>query len=137
MFYPVRFEESDAGVLVIVRDLDLTLTYSSIQEARESAALAVIREMEAKFRKKRLAIPKPTKPKAGEEVFYIPIKIQARILLWNEMVKRRMRAIDLAKLLDTSPAQAQRYINGSNDVSIESYEKALMKLNIWLNLKAH
>jgi len=137
MFYPVRFETLPGSVRVLVRDFDLVLEYPTMQDARQQASAEVIRQIETKFRKKHLPIPRPSKVENGEEVFYIPIKIQARIMLWNTMMKRGMRAIDLAKLLETSPAQAQRYINGSNDVSIESYERALLKLDIYLNLKSH
>lgn len=137
MFYPVRFDEAEDGVDVNIRDLGVSLTYPDIQQARERTASDIVQQMETKFRKKKLPIPKPSRPLEGEEVFYIPLKIQSRIILWNEMMHRHMRIIDLAKLLNTSPAQAQRYVNGSNDVSIESYEKALLRLNMWPKLKVH
>ena len=127
MFYKYSIREVEKKFYGYVEDLDLeSLPQNSADEAKEALIKGLSGFIEIQYRKQKLPIPLPKHNiTEGDQVLYIPLKLQLRILLWNTMLTRRYRSADIAKLLGVSRQQAQMYINGSSGVSVESYEKVL------------
>ena len=56
---------------------------------------------------------------------YLPVRVQAKIILWNYMLKNRWRLSDLARLLGVTQTQAQRLVDLDRDLaSMEAIEDA-------------
>ena len=133
MFYKYSIREVEKKFYGYVEDLDLeSLPQNSADEAKEALIKGLSGFIEIQYRKQKLPIPLPKHNiTEGDQVLYIPLKLQLRILLWNTMLTRRYRSADIAKLLGVSRQQAQMYINGSSGVSVESYEKVLKLLGVY------
>ena len=133
MFYKYSIREVEKKFYGYVEDLDLeSLPQNSADEAKEALIKGLSGFIEIQYRKQKLPIPLPKHNiTEGDQVLYIPLKLQLRILLWNTMLTRRYRSADIAKLLGVSRQQAQMYINGSSGVSVESYEKVLKLLCVY------
>ncbi|MDY2868477.1 MAG: hypothetical protein SOT69_07105, partial [Mesosutterella sp.] len=95
------------------------------------AAIPLI--MQEGSRNKKKAIPLPSA--VGAQYAYVPLKHQARIMLWNHMVKNRYRIADIARLLDMAPSQASRLVDFRKDLaSVDVVEKALTALGCEFNV---
>ena len=59
---------------------------------------------------------------------YVPIRVQARILLWNTIIEKGLNMTKFAKAIGVSNSQAQRLVDFTKKASPESIEIALSKL---------
>ena len=85
--------------------------------------------MELHYRRERKAIPLPSDVQPNEKGLYIPIRVQAKILLWNLLIERGMTLNDLAAMLEVSASQAQRLVDlTKKGASIEAIEDVLNTL---------
>lgn len=131
MIYGYEVEKTPEGFVAKVAVLGMT---TKPQES-EDAAGEVLREgmsgfIELQYRRRKKPIPVPDKmPEAGNAL-YIPIKLQLRILLWNTMMEKHISQTELAQLLKITRQQVQRYVDGSDTVSVEKYEQALIALDV-------
>ena len=59
----------------------------------------------------------------------LPVRVQAKIILWYYMLRNRWRIADLAKELAITQSQAQRLVDFDRDLaSMESIEEAFMAI---------
>lgn len=80
-------------------------------------------------------MPLPTPLEEGEVAIRVPVKVQAKIMLWNYMVENRYRVADLARALGVSQTQAQRYVDVTKDrASVEAIEDAADALGMSFDL---
>ena len=97
----------------------------SIEKTRREILRALPAAMHKFYRKKRLPIPLPAAGKSDDRVA-LPVRIQAKILLWNMMLAERWRLADIARELHIAQAQAQRLVDLDRDLaSMEAIEQAL------------
>ena len=122
MFYPVSEIKHN---VFSVRDLGLTCEASDKVE----------NFIEETFRKQRKPIPEPSAPKDHDGILVVPLKLEARIRLWNLLRERHMSTSELARLLDMSRQQAQRLVDGSGPVSFDMYYEAFKALGYYLSLE--
>ena len=73
-------------------------------------------------------MPLPTPVQEGEMKVYVPIRVQARILLWNTIIEKGLNMTKFAKAIGVSNSQAQRLVDFTKKASPESIEIALSKL---------
>jgi antitoxin HicB len=59
----------------------------------------------------RRPVPIPSKPKRGQPLVSLPLSIEAKVLLLNEMVRQRVRPAELARRMRTSPQAVNRLVN--------------------------
>lgn len=130
MIYGIRILEIAPGeYLTTCRDLpECTYTSHSAEEALADAAKAVPGSIELFYRQRKKAIPLPTPMEENETPLFIPLRVQAKILLWNTIVAKGMSLTEFAKVIGSSPSQAQRLVDFSKSASPESIEQALAQL---------
>lgn len=79
-------------------------------------------------------MPLPTPIQDGEMKIYVPMRVQARILLWNTIVTKGLSMTEFAKTIGVSKSQAQRLVDFSKNASPESIEQAQAKLGFLFDL---
>lgn len=132
MFYPVSEIKDN---VFSVRDLDLTCEANSLERALDILSDKVENFIEETFRKQRKPIPEPSAPKDHDGILVVPLKLEARIRLWNLLREKHMSTSELARLLDMSRQQAQRLVDGSGPVSFDMYYEAFKALGYYLSLE--
>lgn len=132
MFYPVS--EIKHNVFSVC-DLGLTCEADSLERALDILSDKVENFIEETFRKQRKPIPEPSAPKDHDGILVVPLKLEARIRLWNLLRERHMSTSELARLLDMSRQQAQRLVDGSGPVSFDMYYEAFKALGYYLSLE--
>lgn len=132
MFYPVSEIKHN---VFSVRDLDLTCEADSLERALDILSDKVENFIEETFRKQRKPIPEPSAPKDHDGILVVPLKLEARIRLWNLLREKHMSTSELARLLDMSRQQAQRLVDGSGPVSFDMYYEAFKALGYYLSLE--
>ena len=118
-----------------VRDLGLTCEADSLERALDILSDKVENFVEETFRKQRKPIPEPSAPKDHDGILVVPLKLEARIRLWNLLREKHMSTSELARLLDMSRQQAQRLVDGSGPVSFDMYYEAFKALGYYLSLE--
>ena len=132
MFYPVSEIKHN---VFSVRDLGLTCEADSLERALDILSDKVENFIEETFRKQRKPIPEPSAPKDHDGILVVPLKLEARIRLWNLLREKHMSTCELARLLDMSRQQAQRLVDGSGPVSFDMYYEAFKALGYYLSLE--
>lgn len=132
MFYPVSEIKHN---VFSVRDLGLTCEADSLERALDILSDKVENFIEETFRKQRKPIPEPSAPKDHDGILVVPLKLEARIRLWNLLKEKHMSTSELARLLDMSRQQAQRLVDGSGPVSFDMYYEAFKALGYYLSLE--
>lgn len=132
MFYPVSEIKHN---VFSVRDLGLTCEADSLERALDILSDKVEDFIEETFRKQRKPIPEPSAPKDHDGILVVPLKLEARIRLWNLLREKHMSTSELARLLDMSRQQAQRLVDGSGPVSFDMYYEAFKALGYYLSLE--
>lgn len=132
MFYPISEIKHN---VFSVRDLGLTCEADSLERALDILSDKVENFVEETFRKQRKPIPEPSAPKDHDGILVVPLKLEARIRLWNLLREKHMSTSELARLLDMSRQQAQRLVDGSGPVSFDMYYEAFKALGYYLSLE--
>lgn len=132
MFYPVSEIKHN---VFSVRDLGLTCEAGSLERALDILSDKVENFIEETYRKQRKPIPEPSAPKDHDGILVVPLKLEARIRLWNLLREKHMSTSELARLLDMSRQQAQRLVDGSGPVSFDMYYEAFKALGYYLSLE--
>lgn len=132
MFYPVSEIKHN---VFSVRDLGLICEANSLEQALDILSDKVENFTEETFRKQRKPIPEPSAPKDHDGILVVPLKLEARIRLWNLLREKHMSTSELARLLDMSRQQAQRLVDGSGPVSFDMYYEAFKALGYYLSLE--
>ena len=134
--YPVNLRKDGKFILVTFPDIPEAIT----QGKDRAQALAMAREaletsMDFYFEDKR-PVPMPSKPKRGQAVIEIPPSVAAKVLLLNEMLRQKVRPIDLARLIGTTKQEANRLTDLKHATKIDRIDAALRALGKRLVLDA-
>ena len=123
----------------------ITVSFPDIPEAHtfgrnRTEALAMAREaleisMDFYFEDQRL-VPMPSKPKRGQAVIELPLSVAAKVLLLNEMLRQKVRPIDLARLIGTTKQEVNRLTDLKHATKIDRIDTALRALGKRLILDA-
>lgn len=127
MPYRINYHDLPNGsVEVSCPDMpEFFIVQPSRPEAKVFARTAIPIAMHKFYRKKHLPIPMPSKGRADDRIT-LPVRVQAKILLWNYMLENRWRLSELARLMKISQTQAQRLVDLDRDLaSMEAIEEAL------------
>ncbi|WP_244216283.1 type II toxin-antitoxin system HicB family antitoxin [Phytopseudomonas daroniae] len=135
--YAIRFErEKGQGMAVFCRDLPELNSYGDDRDHAIRDAMDAIETTLSLYVEQRRKIPQATPPEPGEHVIRLPTVTVAKIVLWNEMVARRMRKADLCRLLEIAQTQGDRLVDFLHATKMDALEAALEKLDISLAVKA-
>lgn len=132
MFFPVTQTENGHYSMI---DLGLSCETDSMKDALAIFADKAEDYIESTFRKQGKPIPTPSMPKEGDGLLAVPLKLEARILLWNQLREKHMSTSEFARLMGISRQQAQFLVDGSRPVSMDMYYEAFKVLGFYLSLE--
>jgi antitoxin HicB len=106
----------------------------NVDEALHDAVDALITVVDMYFDDRR-PVPLPSAPDAGQYTVALPALATAKVLLWNEMLKQRLRKADLARKLDVHQPQVDRLFDLRHSSKVEQVEQAAIALGRRLNVE--
>ncbi|MFZ0301614.1 MAG: type II toxin-antitoxin system HicB family antitoxin [Terracidiphilus sp.] len=134
--YPVNLRKDGKFILVTFPDIPEAITQGSNRtEALEMAKEALKLSMEFYFEDMR-PVPPSSAPRRGQPVVELPLSVAAKVLLLNEMVRQKVRPIDLARRIGTTKQEVNRLTNLKHTTKIDRIDAALRALGKRLILDA-
>jgi antitoxin HicB len=127
--YPAKFAPAEEGGFVVTfRDIPEAITQGeSVENAQARATDALITALDFYFEDRR-EVPAPSRARRGERLIGLPASVSAKVLLLNEMVRQRVRPIDLARRMKVTPQEVTRLTDVRHRTRIDSIEQALRVL---------
>ncbi len=134
--YPVNLRKDGKFILATFPDVPPAIT----QGVDRAEALAMAKEalelsMEFYFEDMR-PVPMPSKPKRGQALVELSPGVAAKVLLLNEMLRQKVRPIDLARRLGTTKQEVNRLTNLRHATKIDRIDAALRTMGKRLNIEA-
>jgi antitoxin HicB len=134
--YPANLRKSEGFLVVSFPDIPEAHT----QGVNRAEALAMAKEalelsMEFYFDDMR-RVPMPSKPKRGQALVYLSPSVAAKVLLLNEMLRQKVRPIDLARRLGTTKQEVNRLTTLRHPTKIDRIDQALRALGKRLFVEA-
>jgi antitoxin HicB len=134
--YPVNLRKDGKFILATFPDIPEAITQgSSRAEALEMAKEALEVSMDFYFADQR-PVPPPSLPKRGQAVVELPLSVAAKVLLLNEMLRQKIRPIDLARRIGTTKQEVNRLTDLRHATKIDRIDAALRALGKRLVLDA-
>ena len=123
--YPVNLRKDGKFILATFPDIPEAIT----QGKDRAEALAMAREalevsMDFYFEDQR-PVPMPSKPKRGQAIIELPLSVAAKVLLLNEMLRQKVRPIDLARRIGTTKQEVNRLTDLKHATKIDRIDAAL------------
>ncbi len=134
--YPVNLRKDGKFFLATFADIPEAIT----QGDNRAHALAMAREaletaMEFYFDDHR-PVPMPSRPKRGQTVVELPPSVAAKVLLLNEMLRQKIRPIELARRIGSTKQEVNRLTDLRHPTKIDRIDLALRALGKHLVLEA-
>jgi antitoxin HicB len=98
-------------------------------------AVACLRTAVEMYMDDRRAVPLPSAAAAGQHTVALPALETAKVLLWNEMMAKKLRKADLARLLDVHQPQVDRLFDLHHSSKVDQVEQAAAALGRRLNVE--
>jgi len=134
--YPANLRKDGKYLTVSFPDIPEAHTFGlNRAHALEMAAEALALSMEFYFEDNR-PVPMPSAPKRGQPVVELPASVAAKVLLLNEMLRQKVRPIDLARRLGTTKQEVSRLTDLKHATKIDRIDTALRALGKKLILDA-
>jgi antitoxin HicB len=134
--YPVNLRKDGKFILVTFPDIPEAITQGSNRtDALSMAKEALALSMEFYFDDMR-PVPAPSAPKRGQQVVELPLSVAAKVLLLNEMLRQKVRPIDLARRIGTTKQEVNRLTDLKHTTKIDRIDAALRALGKRLILDA-
>jgi len=129
MKYTVKIEKDGDGYMASFPDVPEALTggdtlKETLKLAEDALLAAVGIYMD---QRKAVPLPKTPAPKGGHSI-HLPETMQAKVLLWNEMVKKKISKTDLAKRLGKTEGYVRHLLDPYHNVTIKSLSEAARAL---------
>jgi antitoxin HicB len=126
--YPVNLRKDGKYFLASFPDIPEAITQGrSRAEALKAAREALETAMEFYFEDRR-PVPAPSQPRRGQAVVELPASLSAKILLLNEMLRQKVRPVELARRIGTTPQEVNRLTNLRHTSRIDGVDAALKAL---------
>ena len=134
--YPARLRKDGKFLTVSFPDIPEAHTMGiDREEALRMAKEALELAMEFYFDDNR-PVPLPSAPKRGQAIVELSPSVAAKVLLLNEMLRQKVRPIDLAQRLGTTRQEVNRLTNLRHATKIDRIDSALRALGKRLILDA-
>ena len=134
--YPANLRRDGRFIVVSFPDIPEAHTFGvDREEALEMAKEALEVAMDFYFEDRR-PVPMPSKPKRGQAVVELPASVAAKVLLLNEMLRQKVRPIDLARRMGTTKQEVNRLTDLRHATKIDRVDEALRALGKRLILDA-
>ena len=132
--YPARVARDGDGFMVSFPDIPEALTgASSREEALTMAVDALVTAMDFYFEDRR-PVPAPSAPKRGHVMVDLPASISAKVLLLNEMLRQRVKPVELARRMNIRPQEVNRITTLHHPTKIDTISQALLAMGKRLEL---
>lgn len=136
LFYPAVFEADPSGGYVAHFPQFGGFTQGeTIEETTEMCEDLLVSYIEDYFGLDK-PIPLPDKLLKGQYAIPLSTLMTAKVLLHNELVSQGVNNAQLARLMNTSPAEVQRIVNLRHNTKIDTISKALQTLGKHFQLRA-
>src|SRR5580658_3180548 len=134
--YPVNLRKDGKFILATFPDIPEAITQGrnrthALEMAKEALDLAMDFYCED-----QRPIPPPSLPKRGQAVVELPVSVAAKVLLLNEMLRQKIRPIDLARRIGTTKQEVNRLTDLKHATKIDRIDAALRALGKRLVLDA-
>jgi len=134
--YPVNLRKDGQFILATFPDIPEAITQGDTRaHALEMAKEALEVAMDFYFGDQR-PVPAPSKAKRGQAVVELPVSVAAKVLLLNEMLRQRVRPIELARRIGTTKQEVNRLTDLKHATKIDRIDAALRALGKRLVLDA-
>ncbi|HBJ3896853.1 type II toxin-antitoxin system HicB family antitoxin [Acinetobacter baumannii] len=128
MKYYVSIVQEEGAYIVSSRDLPLLNSVGYTLEEALSEALDGIETTFEIYMDERKAIPLPSKGKKDEYEIHLPVRVAAKVRLYNEMISQDVTKAELARRLGWLQKQADRLLSLKHSTKLESIESAFHAL---------
>lgn len=128
MKYFVRIVREGEAFIVSSRDLPLLNSVGYTLEEALSEALDGIETTFEIYMDEREAIPLPSKGMKDEYEVHLPVRVAAKVRLYNEMISQNVTKAELARRLGWLQKQADRLLSLKHSTKLESIESAFQAL---------
>jgi antitoxin HicB len=134
--YPANLRKDGKFIVVSFPDIPEAHTFGrnrahALDMAREALEVA----MDFYFEDQR-PVPPPSQRKRGQAVVELPVSVAAKVLLLNEMLRQKVRPIELARRIGTTKQEVNRLTDLKHATKIDRIDAALRALGKRLVLDA-
>ena len=134
--YPVNLRRDGEFITVSFPDIPEAHTFGNNRaHALEMAKEALELALEFYFDDHR-PIPLPSRPRRGQAVVNLFPSVAAKVLLLNEMLRQKVRPVDLARRIGTTKQEVNRLTDLKHATKIDRIDEALRALGKRLIIKA-
>jgi antitoxin HicB len=128
MRYPVNLRKSGKFIVVSFPDIPEAHTQGIDRaEAMQMAREALETALEFYFEDNR-PVPVPSAPKKGQAVVELAPSLTAKVILLNEMLRQKVRPVDLARRIGTTKQEVNRLTDLKHATKIDRIDIALRAL---------
>ncbi len=134
--YPVELTPDGKFLMVTFPDIpEANSQGDSVEDAMKMAADALETALDFYFDAGR-PVPAPSKPKRGQHMVELRASVAAKVLLLNEMLRQKVRPVELARRLRTTPQEVNRLTNIRHTSRIDGIAVALKALGKTMEIRA-
>jgi antitoxin HicB len=134
--YPVTLTTDSNGTLLVgFPDFP---NLHSVGDDEDDALTQAIDALESVFGlhfDERRRIPLPSAAQPGQRLVAVPTLAAAKVLIWNEMFKQKLRKADLARLLQVHTPQIDRLFDIHHESRMDFVEQAAKVLGKSLSIE--
>ncbi|MCA3556063.1 type II toxin-antitoxin system HicB family antitoxin [Aestuariivirga sp.] len=133
--YRVKLQDDDGTVLVTSPDFPELVTFGDDREDALSYAVGAFSEAIAARMAHRERIPPPSKGKPSEPHVVLPLQVELKVRLYQNMDELGVRKADLARKMDLHRQEIDRLLDLNHATSVARLEKAFRALGKTLDIK--
>lgn len=134
--YPIDIRKDGKYLFVSFPDIPEAFTQGKDRAEALKAARDVLETALDIYFDERRTVPLPSRPKRGQAVVEVPPSLAAKILLLNEMLRQKVRPVELARRIGTTKQEVNRLTNLRHPTKIDRIDAALRALGKRLIVKA-
>lgn len=133
--YRVKLQDDEGTVLVTSPDFPELVTYGEDREDALSYAVGAFSEAIAARMAHREPIPAPSKGRPSEPRVALPLQVELKVRLYQNMDELGVRKADLARRMDLHRQEIDRLLDLNHATSVAKIEKAFAVLGKTLDIK--
>jgi antitoxin HicB len=126
--YPVILTPDETGYLVGFVDFPEGNSVGDTEEEALREAVDGLITCVEMYMDDRVAVPMPSAAVAGQHSVALPALETAKVLLWNEMLRQKLRKADLARMLDVHQPQVDRLFDLRHSSKLDFVEQTAAAL---------
>lgn len=126
--YPVEMQKDGKFLMVTFPDIPEAHTEgTSRADALTMAADALETALDFYFETHR-PVPTPSKARPGQAVVALPLSVSAKVMLWNEMLRKKVKPSELARRMGVPRQAVDRMIDVRHITKIDTLAEAMTAL---------